>query len=94
MAKKPSARHLMPKKIPHATGYSDGKREHHSDFQHHGVSEHDGGPEWSHGKGDDMHMSHPGMPFTSTNPDKAANMTGIHHRGGRLGSIHSMLTRR
>ena len=94
MAKRTS-RNLMPKKLPHATGFSDGPREHHSAFKHPGVSGHDGGPEWAHGKGDDVHMSHPGLAFTKTNPDKATHMTGIHgkHHSGRMGRIHSMLTK-
>ena len=95
MAKR-TARHLMPKKLGKSTGYSDGMREHHSEFKHPGVSKHsEGDAEWRHGTGDDEHMSHPGMAFTTTNPDKATHMTGIHgkHHSGRMGRIHSMLTK-
>lgn len=95
--KKPSARHLMPKKIPHATGFSSGDREHHSSFKHPGVDMHsERDAEWRHGKGDDEHMSHPGMHFDESNPDHATHMTGI-HKGGthpRLQHIHRMLVHR
>jgi hypothetical protein len=92
---KPSARHLMPKALKHKTGFSAGEREHHSAFRHPGVSDHKGG-EWSHGKEDDMHMSHPGMHFGDSNPDEAVHMTGI-HKGGkhpRLEHIHRMLVKK
>ena len=93
-----SARNLIPKKLSHKTGFSDGPREHHSEFKHPGVSEHSkhDHPEWSHGKGDDEHMSHPGMSFTDENPDPATHMSGIHkgHKNPRHEHIHRMLVKK
>jgi hypothetical protein len=92
-----SARNLIPKKLGHATSFHDGSREHHSAFKHPGVSEHKGGPEWAHGKGDDMHMSDNGMSFGTSNPDEATHMTGIHghsQRNPRHEHIHRMLVRK
>lgn len=91
-----TARNLYPKSIPHKTGTSSGDREHHSSFKHPGVSSHmhDDKAEWRHGKGDDMHMSHPGVHFSDENPDKHATSTSGIHKGGshpRLQHIHRML---
>ena len=81
-----TARNLMPKKLTKRTGFSDGPREHHSSFRHPGVdmhSEHDA--EWRHGKGDDEHMSNPGMAFTNENPDAQAI-----HAGHKFGTSHGL----
>lgn len=44
---------------------------------------------------EDRNMSHPGLAFTDTNPDKATHMTGIHGKGKgrhpRLEHIHEGL---
>ena len=91
MKKHPSARHLMPKSLKHKTGFSDGAREHHSSFKHPGVSTHEG----THGAEDDTHMSHPGMPFGTSNPDEATHMTGMKgHASPRHEHIHRMLVRK
>lgn len=87
--KHPSARHLMPKALKHKTGYHDGAREHHSSFQHPGVTEHKGGPEWAHGSGDDEHMSDNGMGFGDSNPDSSSR-----HASPRHEHIHRMLVRK
>jgi len=91
-----SARNLMPKKLGHATKFHSGEREHHSAFKHPGVSNHEGSPEWSHGAGDDVHMSNNGMHFGDSNPDEATHMSGIHkgHANPRHEHIHRMLVRK
>lgn len=44
-------------------------------------------------KGGDIHMSSPGMPFSTSNPDKATSMTGI-SKSPRIKNAKAALVRK